>query len=491
MMKKKKILNIKKLTSKKTKTVYIILYSIYSILYIISPLFIMKFINSVENKDLCYMSIYSILSIVNYFAIQICSYFFSITVGKVEQENFVGYYKKVFYSVSQHKSEDINDDIEQLMGQYYDQSCDFFFIKRIEFIYSILNVIIIFFIMFIIEWKIALFLLLIVPLSFLITKKFEKKLYNNSEKNIANQDNIKHAIIDKKKLNKEECMSKMSQINNIHDLFSAFSKQYLRSVKDKSVYLYFFSYSLLNFSILLVLLVSGYLSYKVLLPIGTLFAFQNYTSQLWNPFEFLFKYGSDKQEAMPIIYKIEEIFSRNSICFNDEKINSISLEDYASTDVDGNLLFEPINVSFEQNNIYIIKGNNGIGKTTLIESLMGYNQRYVGHILINNQVMNEVYSDYTYIPATPFISKFYDQNKCNESSGNKKLEQLKFYTLETKSVVIFDEPTNFIDENNKNYVIDLIRGLCSNKIVIIITHDPKMDDLSAKTIELSPINKLG
>lgn len=82
-------------------------------------------------------------------------------------------------------------------------------------------------------------------------------------------------------------------------------------------------------------------------------------------------------------------------------------------------------------------------------------------------------------------SKFYDEEKSLGSSGQKKLEQIKFYLNQNKSVYILDEPTNFIDTNHKEEIIRLINEkINEDKIIIIISHDSYLDKLSTKIIEL-------
>ena len=53
-----------------------------------------------------------------------------------------------------------------------------------------------------------------------------------------------------------------------------------------------------------------------------------------------------------------------------------------------------------------------------------------------------------------------------------------------KEVLIFDEPTNFLDDKNKIKIINSIKNVKKNKIVIILSHDEKILDISDKIIKL-------
>lgn len=58
-----------------------------------------------------------------------------------------------------------------------------------------------------------------------------------------------------------------------------------------------------------------------------------------------------------------------------------------------------------------------------------------------------------------------------------------------KSVYILDEPTNFVDEENKKDVIGLIKAKSnSENIMIIISHDSIFDEVANEIIELREIN---
>ena len=72
---------------------------------------------------------------------------------------------------------------------------------------------------------------------------------------------------------------------------------------------------------------------------------------------------------------------------------------------------------------------------------------------------------------------FMRKKKSNGSNGEKKLEQLSLYLKKPNSIVILDEPTNFVDKKNKEYVRELILKL-KDRIVIVISHDPYLDDLT-------------
>lgn len=77
-----------------------------------------------------------------------------------------------------------------------------------------------------------------------------------------------------------------------------------------------------------------------------------------------------------------------------------------------------------------------------------------------------------YISSDAYLSSFYDKSLEKLSSGQKKLAQIRLFLSTDKSVYIFDEPTNFIDETNRKEILAIIDALKEkNKLVLIVTHD--------------------
>lgn len=123
---------------------------------------------------------------------------------------------------------------------------------------------------------------------------------------------------------------------------------------------------------------------------------------------------------------------------------------------------------------YAVIGESGSGKTTIVEAILNYNKRYKGKIYINGDELKELsYSDIVYIPADYLISNFgVLEDKAKMSSGQRKKAQFVLSLLTDKSVYIIDEPTNFLDLENKEAIARLISDLYDKgKIIIMITHD--------------------
>lgn len=481
--------SIFKLTSNKVKIQYIIGHSLFVVIYLLTPLVIMRFIDAVVSGDYCSIVRYALCYFATFLLTQVISYFFSIIVGKVEADNFANFFSRVNTKLGQIDIEGSGIDISELnqqLGQNYEIAQQFFFVKPASAVFSAINVVAIFGIMFCLNWKITLVLCFFVPCSFLASKAFEKKLYHSSDENLANKKNVRDYTTDQFYLSKVERFLTRKQLGPIKPLLEKFRMVHQKNNKIKSEYLYFFTYCFLNFAILIVIVAAGFLTYDGVISIGVLYAFQNYVSQLWDPCESLMSFSADYQQVKPSLMGLSKLLNVTTIEYSTEKIENISLCNFAVLDRNGEQLTREINYTFQKGYTYIVKGENGSGKTSLVEAILGFNKRYLGDIRINGKKI--LSDDVVYIPADAYISTFYDIDSDKLSSGQRKFEQIKLCLSTNKSVYIFDEPTNFIDSSKKADIIEMISQLNQkSKLIIIISHDHELTEKYQNILNLGKI----
>ena len=226
------------------------------------------------------------------------------------------------------------------------------------------------------------------------------------------------------------------------------------------------------------------------ITIGMLSAFQIYVSQFWTPVESLFEIRREYLSAKPALSSFKSFLELPKMSFDDDKVNSLKLVDYIGLDENKSELHHPITFEFKENSLNVISGDNGVGKTTLLEALLNLTDRYKGHVLINDKSLENLSGDMVYIPSSHHISKYgILRDKSKSSLGQKKLAQINLALKTDKSVYIFDEPTNYLDSGNKKIILDRIEGLLApNKIIVVVSHDELI--IQKEGISLLDIKKI-
>lgn len=168
-------------------------------------------------------------------------------------------------------------------------------------------------------------------------------------------------------------------------------------------------------------------------------------------------------------------------------------------------IFREINFKFENNNKYIIVGESGIGKTTLLNILCGYTQLDSGAVVkSNNDNIQYLFQDQLLFTNMTVIENLYIKY-CSKiknclhisnysnlfmsilndfslgelankkvsllSGGEKQRVQLAQISLFDPDIILMDEPTSNLDKVNKIKIAQLIDTFFNNKLIIIVSHD--------------------
>lgn len=195
-------------------------------------------------------------------------------------------------------------------------------------------------------------------------------------------------------------------------------------------------------------------------------------------------------------------------------------------------IIKNFNFNFKKNNIYLVKGVSGRGKTTLVNIIMGFLKPVKGNIKFNNKELNEknlsiFQSNVILSPQFPYLFnetieknitlEFNDKKNinfkkldiiCNQLNIKKELKQ--FFVNPNKKIgpksnnlsggqiqrislaralynerelMIFDEPTNNLDNINKQRVLNMIKSIKKNKIIIILSHDTDVEKYKFKNVK--------
>jgi len=476
------------LTSKKVGIKYSITYLIVRLLYIVTPLVTSLLIDAALNQNFKLFWELVVLEIVVHFSSQI----FDFLSDYYEEECYANEFDNLIQLINEkvekfdyRKGELKLNWINQLLGQDFEKANKYFFVNKIVFAYYILSVVIILFIMFKENVFVALCISVLIAICIPLNLKFGNNITDASEATLDKMENIKNMVNDQVIVNKEDRFQNDKQINtNLYSKhLNSFHELFSKKNKATAFYLNIISYGSLNSVIMLAILMCAYFLIKGEIGVGTLYLFQNYTSQLWSPGEYLFEFRSKYKENKPIFNKIDQLYSFDEIDkTKEEDINSIKLVNYHGLDMNGKPLHKDLNVELCKNHVYLVRGDNGAGKTTLIENMLELTKRYDGSILYNDS--DEFINNFSYVMSKPYISTYYDDKIVKGSDGQKKIYQLKRCTKDNKNVIIFDEPTNYLDNSNKSVFIDILNEIKKDKIVIVISHDNYLFDLGFDELKL-------
>ena len=337
-------------------------------------------------------------------------------------------------------------------------------------------------------------------------------------------------------LNGVELLDIYKKINNFLKVYKKKSKNYMLSRSQSEFFTYFLKnlLELISLSIILIMLIyflKSNISLSVYLPIISAYIIAGY--RLIPSIQNIYANSARLQTHSNIIEEIETIISEPDISYNKEQKNNESFEKLEIKNLffnyNENVIFKNLSFSIKKGDTICIVGNSGVGKSTLLRILIGYEKNFQGDILINNKTYKNInfFKNFiSYIPQDPFIIKgnvafnlsldnennkedlskvdriinendfdldsSFKHNKriqedgLNLSAGQKqRLEILRSLFFE-REILILDEPTANLDKNVEKKIIDQLFTI--KKTLIIITHSKELIKSSDKILFLKEDN---
>ncbi|WP_187291594.1 ABC transporter ATP-binding protein [Clostridium novyi] len=226
----------------------------------------------------------------------------------------------------------------------------------------------------------------------------------------------------------------------------------------------------------------------------------------------------DINSIKPILNRVNDYLNLEEEFFDNTKdfyISKLSVENlYFSYDGIDNILSN-INIDFPQKGIVAISGESGCGKSTLVKLLLKFYIPNMGSIKINsldycNISVNAIRKNFSFVPqdvklfnssimnnfkqVNPKISKNTVINICKKLNLHEKIIDLKdqYDTIITEKInfsggekqrlgiglalakdspiLILDEPTSALDKLNESKIVNILKTLSKEKLIIIISH---------------------
>ena len=166
--------------------------------------------------------------------------------------------------------------------------------------------------------------------------------------------------------------------------------------------------------------------------------------------------------------------------------------DHIQKSFKGVTIFKDLDLTFDRVGMHVIEGESGSGKSTLLNMIMGIEKVDKGKIKISTMPMmiSQNYELIEHLSIKDNILMGRDESKLdddlidrfgmreylmrrpNELSGGQRQRVGIIRALSFRpSIILCDEPTESLDVTNKRIVMDLLKELSKDAIVILVTHD--------------------
>ena len=170
------------------------------------------------------------------------------------------------------------------------------------------------------------------------------------------------------------------------------------------------------------------------------------------------------------------------------------------------VILESFSHTFDTTGLYVITGESGIGKTTLLRIIAGLDKDYTGEIVgggINN--VSFMFQEHRLFPSLNALKNaaislqdtrdaeallkrlgFEDEDlkkKPHQLSGGMK-QRVAFAraVLMDAPILILDEPTKELDPESIEIMLAVIKEQAEKRLVITVTHDDSLVNAGAREI---------
>lgn len=183
----------------------------------------------------------------------------------------------------------------------------------------------------------------------------------------------------------------------------------------------------------------------------------------------------------------------------------------------GRVVINEINITFPDSGLFFIVGDSGSGKTTLLNIMGMLDCRYSGKIILNKRELNPnnkqemqtyhretlgfIFQDYNLLDyltveenvklSSTLANTKMDEPKYKEiiehlnlqkvknnmanelSGGEKQRVSIARILCRENSIILADEPTGNLDNENSRIIFETLTHLSKNKLIIVVTHNER------------------
>lgn len=409
----------------------------------------------------------------------------------------------------------VNADINTVVGF----TINLILVFPISVIYSIIFIILIY-----LKSKfLGLFALIVLPMYIIVYIIYDKKLrvivYELKERQADLFSGITN-LLNHIKIQKLEARYEAG-MQSTKLKYSNFRKSYIKN----GIFSAFFNFTIGTVDVIflaLIFIIEGRRALKGSLLIGDIIVIQMYYMMLLNEISSITSLILALPECKVSKFRIDEFFRHKKEVNGNilvESIREIKIDNVTADFLQS----DPVSHKFKIGEVYLIKGKNGAGKSTILNMMLGVGlEHLIGNIIINDiniididieklkrnniVICNQetkilsssireelsLYSSTVNTLSDQFIKTGHlddiiktDKPIDTLSTGERQKLLLLRAINSDHEVLIFDEPTSALDENTTNAFITALNELRMKKMIIIISHDKRFEQLEAQTIYIT------
>ncbi|UOQ87124.1 ABC transporter ATP-binding protein [Gracilibacillus salinarum] len=378
--------------------------------------------------------------------------------------------------------------------------------------------------LFFMEWKLALVSLVVVPLFYLVTRFFSKRIKMASRErtrregaiNALSEESFSNVAL-MQAYNQQEAESKRFSLQNQRSFKAKMLKVRLKAAFTPVI-------SFIEMAGTLVVMVAGaWLLFNGGITLGTLIAFVTLLSKLYAPVRRLSKllntiYSASASAERVIEYLEEKPLVKESAYALEHPAARIEFDQVSFSYPDkSKTILSNVSFQIEPGESVALVGSSGVGKSTIVKLLMRFYDPTNGRILLDGNVLKglqidslreniavlfqeslifdgtvkeniaygnpgatdeEIVKAAKFADAHEFIRDMdngYDtwigQKGRNLSGGQQKRLAIARSMIRNAPILILDEPTEGLDGGSERRLLNPIKRLMEEKATLIITHN--------------------